>query len=305
MTANLRRIPSAGDAAAEEIIALARDEVMADLLGCLVRRDAMALGRYGARQATVALRARSAALLHDALLATAIADVITQDDPRDVATGLALHHYVARELGLVPAEVFGAAVAGLPDDRVRDLFCMFGAREDVTLKAFGWLLVQTGDGPDFEPADPGDPARLRSLVLEAEQRRRRYLEGDSAPRAPTMSSGATRSYSARTHRRAMPLHDRGDACALPAGNPLRRGATGGSQSDIQGGVVLAENRIRVGAWARHNPAGKAVAGLTGGFRLPVPRSRPMSWLISSAAVSSKMPDPVQNSRVCAPTTRKP
>jgi len=59
---------------------------------------------------------------------------------------------------------------------VPDLFCTPGARGDVTLEAFSWLLVQTGDGPDFECTNAVDPARFRSLVLEAEQRRRRYLE---------------------------------------------------------------------------------------------------------------------------------
>jgi hypothetical protein len=176
VTANLQRIPGDADAAAEEIIALARDGVTADLLGCLVRRDAIALARYGTRQATVALRARSTVLLHDALQATAIADIVRADDPRDVMIGLALHHYVARQLGLAPAEVFDTAVSGLPDERVCNLFHQFGAREDVTLDNFHWKLVQTDDGPDFEPAHPVDPAQLRSLVLEAEQRRHGYLE---------------------------------------------------------------------------------------------------------------------------------
>jgi len=177
VTANPQRIRAYADAAAEEIIELARDGVTADLLGCLVRRDAIALARYGARQATVALRARSAALLHDALLAAAIADMLRESDPRDVMVGLARHYYVARQLGLAPAEVFDAAVSGLPDGRVRDLFRRFGARGDITLESFGWKLVQTDDGPDFERADRVDPARLRSLVLESEQRRHSYLEG--------------------------------------------------------------------------------------------------------------------------------
>jgi len=149
---NLQSIPSDGDAAAEEIIALARDGVTADLLGCLVRRDATALVRYGARQATQALRARSSALLHDALLAEAIADIVRPRDCRDTMVSLAPHYYVAQQLGRDPAEVFDAAVSGLPDDRVRDLFRMFGARKDVTLKAFGWRLVQADGGPDFEYA---------------------------------------------------------------------------------------------------------------------------------------------------------
>ena len=183
MTANLQRFSADRDAAAEEIIALARDGVTADLLGCLVRRDAIALFRYGVRQATEALRARSATRLHDALLAMALADTIHENDPRDVMCYIALHYYVARLLGLAPAEVFDAAVAGLPDERVRDLFRRFGARENITYGAFYWNLVQADDGPDFECVDPYsmDPAQIRSLVADAEQRRRSYLEGRFRP----------------------------------------------------------------------------------------------------------------------------
>lgn len=158
-------------------MALARDGVTADLLGCLVRRDATALARYGRRLVTRALRTNSAELLHDALLSMAIADVVWEGDARDSMVSLARHHYVAQQLGLDPAEVFSTAVSGLPDENVRNLYRTFGARNDVTLKSFGWKVIQTDDGPDFERVDPVDPARLRSLVLEAEQRRRTYLEG--------------------------------------------------------------------------------------------------------------------------------
>ena len=177
VTGDAQRVTPGGYGAAEEIIALARDGVTADLLGCLVRRDAPALARYSARQVTQALRARSAALLNDAVLALAIANVICGDDPRDVMVSLARHHYVARQLGQDPAAVFGAAVAGLPGDGVRGLFRGFGARTDVTLEAFGWLLVETGDGPAFARAEPLDPEWGRTLILESKQRRRRYLEG--------------------------------------------------------------------------------------------------------------------------------
>jgi hypothetical protein len=176
VTPDPQHVPSDEDAAAEEILALARDGVTAELLGCLVRRDAIALARYGARQATRALRTRSAALLHDALLAMAIAAIVRLGDERDVMVSMARHYYVARQLGQDPAEVFDAAVSGLPDGRVRDLFRVFGARKDVTLKAFGWQLVQTDDGPGFERKDAIPPERLRSLVQEAAQRRRNYLE---------------------------------------------------------------------------------------------------------------------------------
>jgi hypothetical protein len=44
--ANLAKIPRDGDAGAEEIIELAQGGVTADLLGCLVDRDFIALYRY-------------------------------------------------------------------------------------------------------------------------------------------------------------------------------------------------------------------------------------------------------------------
>jgi hypothetical protein len=172
----VRQIPLDGDPAAEDIIALARDGMTADLLGCLVRRDAMPLARYGSRLVTRALRTRSAALLHDALLATAIADIVHEADWRDVLVSLACHHYVAQQLGLDPAEVFHTAVRGLPNDRVRDLFRQFGARKDVTLEAFGWMLVQTDDGPDFESTDAIPPERIQALARDAAERRRSHLE---------------------------------------------------------------------------------------------------------------------------------
>lgn len=181
VTPRLQRIPS-GDAVAEEtaateILVLARAWATADLLGCLVRRDATALARYGVRQTTRALRTRSAATLHDAILALAISDIIHEDDWRDTLVGLAPCYYVAQQLGQDPAQVFDAAVSGLPDDRVCGLFHGFGAREDVTLEAFGWQLVQTDDGPDFEFMHEIPPERIQNLVREAAQRRRNYLEG--------------------------------------------------------------------------------------------------------------------------------
>ena len=134
------------------ILDLARDGVTAGLLGCMVDRDAVALGRYGARNVTIALRRGSGALLREALLATAIAQAVHADDARDVMVGLALDYFVAGQLGLVPAELFGDVAACLPDGWVPDLLREFGTRTDITLKAFGWLLVETADGPDFIPA---------------------------------------------------------------------------------------------------------------------------------------------------------
>lgn len=151
---NLARIPADKDADAEAILELARGGVTADLLDCMNDTDAIALGRYGARHTTTALRRRSAALLRDALLATAICQIIRNDDPRDVMVGLAVGYFAAQQLGLVPAELFDDVASRLSDGRVPNLLREFGARTDVTLKAFGWLLVETPDGPDFAPAPP-------------------------------------------------------------------------------------------------------------------------------------------------------
>ena len=179
MTANLLQIPADADAAAEEIIALARDGVTADLLGCLVRRDATALARYGIRQATVALRARSAALLHDALLAKAIADIVHESDPRDVMTSLALHRRRpparpgpgrgVRHRGFRACPMTGSVIcsAGSAPARTSTSTTSLEARPD---RRRAGLRAR---GPPRVP----DPARIRSLVREAEQRRHSYLEG--------------------------------------------------------------------------------------------------------------------------------
>lgn len=157
MDPSLARIPADRDADAQAILELAHDGVTADLLDGMTDGDAIALGRYGARHTTVALRRRSAALLRDALLATAMCHVIRNDDPRDVMVGLAVDYFVAQQLGLAPAELFDDIASSLPDGPdgwVPDLLREFGARTDITLEAFGWLLIETPDGPDFTPAPP-------------------------------------------------------------------------------------------------------------------------------------------------------
>ena len=133
MEPNLARIPADADADARAILGLARD---------------------GARNVTVALRRGSAALLREALLATAIAQAVHADDDRDVMVGLAMHYVAAGQLGLVPADLLDDVAAGLPAGWVPDLLREFGARTDITLEAFGWLLGETADGPDFMPAPP-------------------------------------------------------------------------------------------------------------------------------------------------------
>jgi hypothetical protein len=146
---NVAKIPPDGDAGAEEILALARGGVTDDLLGCLVDRDFIALYRYRSRQATTALREGSAARLRDALLAEAICAVGRDTDEREVMVGLALHYYVAQRVGLVPAELFDEIASRLPGGPMPDLLRWFATRDDITLEAFAWQLVETPDGPDF------------------------------------------------------------------------------------------------------------------------------------------------------------
>ena len=145
----LARIPADGDADARAVLELARDGVTADLLACLNDRDLVALTGYGARHAVIALRQGSATLLRDALLAEAICQVVRNGDDREVMVGLAVFYYVAQQLGLVPSDLFDEVTSCLPDGWIPDLLREFGARQDITLTAFAWQLVQTPDGPDF------------------------------------------------------------------------------------------------------------------------------------------------------------
>lgn len=63
--------------------------------------------------------------------------------------GLALHYYVAQQIGLVPAELFNQIASLLPDGPMPALLRQFGTRDDITLEVFAWQLVETPDGPDF------------------------------------------------------------------------------------------------------------------------------------------------------------
>jgi hypothetical protein len=152
MQPNLERIPGYDEARAGGIVRRAQDGVTAELMNTLERRDVLALGRYGSRQPSIALRTGSPENLRAALLATGIAEVRDGGDPRDLMIGLALHHFVAQQLGLTPSDLFDDLAARLPDGPAADLFREFGARQDITLKAFGWQLVQTANGPDLAPA---------------------------------------------------------------------------------------------------------------------------------------------------------
>jgi hypothetical protein len=151
MKPNRYRIPGEHDAAAEAILNRAPDQVDQRFLDTLDRQAAAGLGRYGVRQVTTALRQRSADLLHQALLATAISACLRDYDDRDVMVGLALPWVVAQQLGLQPAHVFAQVARRITRPDVADLLTVFGARHDITLEAFGWQEVPTDGGPDFGP----------------------------------------------------------------------------------------------------------------------------------------------------------
>jgi hypothetical protein len=103
----------------------------------------------------MALRQNSAALLRDALLAMAIGQAASRNsDDRDVMVTLAVYYFVAEQVGKTPAGLFSEIASCLPGGWVPDLLREFGARDDITLDAFGWLLVLTPDGPDFTLAPP-------------------------------------------------------------------------------------------------------------------------------------------------------
>jgi hypothetical protein len=151
MQPNLARIPADGDARARAILQRAQGTISQQFLDTLGERDCLALGRYGTRQSTVALRNSSATLLHNALLAAALGRLGRQGDPRDVMVSLALHYVVAEKLGLAPPDLFNQIAGRLPDGPMPELLRVFGARQDVTPGAFGWQLIQTPEGPDFIP----------------------------------------------------------------------------------------------------------------------------------------------------------
>lgn len=118
--------------------------------GILTTRERDVIGRYGRRAATLALRERSAARLRSGLLAEVLAGTIALD-PRDFMIGAALYHHCATRLGVDPAAVFDA-VAACAEPSAAAVVRDFGRRTDVTLAAFGWREVATGNGPDFDSA---------------------------------------------------------------------------------------------------------------------------------------------------------
>jgi hypothetical protein len=150
---NRYRIPGDQDAAAQTILQRAPHQIDRQFLDTLDQDAARGLGRYGVRQVTTALGLRSLDLLHQALLATAIATCLSEDkwDDRDLMVTVALHWVVAQRLRTDRATMFARIASRIPNPEVANVLTVFGDRDDITLKAFGWQEVTTDDGPDFSP----------------------------------------------------------------------------------------------------------------------------------------------------------
>lgn len=151
MLPNLDRIPSKGDPRAERTLADAPLVADQEFLASIDADVALDLARYGIRRTTVALRHGSAEVLTDALWASALGAAAHRGESRDLLVGLALPHVVAREVGVDPAGLFAAIAERIPESSVAQTLVEFGSRRDVDLASFGWIRVETPDGPDFIP----------------------------------------------------------------------------------------------------------------------------------------------------------
>jgi hypothetical protein len=82
-------------------------------------------------------------------------------DARDAMISLAPFVDCARRLGLDPREVLGPVAVRGPA-WFHATFERFVVRTDITLAAFGWMLVETPDGPAYRlghaPDASGSPA---------------------------------------------------------------------------------------------------------------------------------------------------
>ena len=100
-----------------------------------------------------ALRTRSGDLLLDDLV-----DMLTDGesewvkDDRDLIVALAPFHDCAQRIGLDPAAVFAEAAARGPTT-IANVVRTFGARTDITPKAWLFTVRETPDGPEYATAD--------------------------------------------------------------------------------------------------------------------------------------------------------
>jgi hypothetical protein len=84
----------------------------------------------------------------------AASDQGPQIDDRDVMVGLALYYDCAERLDIEPIHVFGSASRSA-SAAMRATVMIFARCHDVTLKAFGWRLLELPDGPCYRPAERG------------------------------------------------------------------------------------------------------------------------------------------------------
>jgi hypothetical protein len=148
---NLDRISGQADDLARNILTGLPQQVDELAVAGLQETALLALGRYGVRAVTLALREHSLDRLRDALTASALAALGRNEDARDLMVGLALHHVAAQRLDHDSTMLFDEVAYRLPDGDMSRLLMTFGSRRDVTLDAFGWTEVLTPYGPDFLP----------------------------------------------------------------------------------------------------------------------------------------------------------
>jgi hypothetical protein len=71
-------------------------------------------------------------------------------DYRDVLVDLAPYFDCAQRLNIDPVALFDEAAMDFEDD-VRELVRTFARRSDISLRAFGWQLVDAPDGSCYRP----------------------------------------------------------------------------------------------------------------------------------------------------------
>lgn len=102
-----------------------------------------------ARETTAALRQRSPERLRRGFERLMAAEARARGwDPRDTMISLAPFVDCARRLDQDPAALFGPVAATGPA-WFRDAVAGFVRRDDVSLGAFGWSLVETDEGPAY------------------------------------------------------------------------------------------------------------------------------------------------------------
>lgn len=121
-----------------------------ELAEALPRMASEVLTAYCEREATLAVRLRSARALRLSLLAAGIAAVLG-DDPREIMLVLVLPWRTARHLALYSAPEFAAAAAQLPKLAAEELLA-FARRqpEDQTLECMGYREVGAGESFRYE-----------------------------------------------------------------------------------------------------------------------------------------------------------